>query len=309
MFSILQDELRENNDVLSPSSLITLHKSPKHFYYKHILKIKEEPTDAMLEGTMFHHAVLEPESFFDKYVVLDSKDNYLSTIDDVKSRIVELGAKPVKGKKEDLEKQLLELDPNAKLYSNYINDLAKSNKVFVNEDQYTRAKSIIEEISNNPWLSRALKLGQKELKCYFHHELDVILNMRMDYFEPEFGSKKLPLIMDLKLVRSADQKYFERAIWEQGLHIQAAVNVDAIKSRTGKDAMFAWICVEPKPPHCIEIYCADFGLLEAGRDTYYRLIHKYKECKQTNNWPSYNAGKLTSCSLPHWAFSQLNFED
>lgn len=298
------DELRIGRDVLSATSLTTMFQSPKHFYSRHILK-EIESTPAMEDGKIIHKAVLEPDKFNEEYFV-DDKNDFLVTVEDLKNTITDLNEKPVKGNKGDLINQLLALDPNAKIWETHLERMAEQNKKLVKPEMWEKCKRICEEAKNHKWLKYALQGGMIEQPAWWEHESGAVISMRMDFFHPEMGAAKRPVIIDLKKARTAAPNDFAKTIWNNGLYIQAAVYVDGIKKITGLDPLYAWAVVEDKPPYAIETYAADFGLLEAGRAVYNKMILKYFECKSTNYWPSYTNGSVTNISLPAWAFSALD---
>ena len=143
-FEKIPQEIRDLSHVLSPSSIITLFKSPKHYYSRHILKEGTEPTKAMEEGSMIHKAVLEPDDFLNEYVYIDGKENFVDTIDEIKDQIISLGEKPVKGRKGDLINQLLAINPNAKIYDVYVNELMQQNKKLISKKEFDKCMRIVD---------------------------------------------------------------------------------------------------------------------------------------------------------------------
>jgi len=301
----LPDEERIGKDILSPTSLITLFKSPKHFYSYHVLN-ERKPSKAMEAGRIIHKAVLEPDTFAESYAVIDDKEKYICTVEDLKKEITLAGAKPISGNKSDFINQLKEIKPDAKIWDLYISEIEKSGKEIVTQDQWRSCQRIIEEINKHPWLSKAISGGHKEQPAWFEHETGVHITMRMDYYHPAMGAQKRPVVIDLKKVNNSEPRYFSKQIFDNGLYIQAAVYVDCIKKITGVEPLYAWACVEDSPPYSVEVYAADFGMLEAGRAVYNKMIIKYLECKASNKWPGYSNGNVINVSLPSWAFDRLD---
>lgn len=301
----LPDEDRVGKDILSPTSLITLFNSPKHFYSRHILK-EGETTKAMEDGRIIHKAVLEPYDFDKEYFVMDEKSEYISTVDEIKSTIVDLGEKPVKGNKSDLVNQLLGIDPNAKIWDVYLENMMNDGRKPVKQEMWQTCQRIIAEVKNHKWLSKALNGGMIEQCAWWEHSSGAFISMRMDFYHPSMGLGKRPVIIDLKKSRSAHPGYFSKQIWDYGLFIQAAVYVDGVKKITGEEPLYCWAVVEDKPPYAIETYSADFGMLEAGRNVYNKMIEKYFECKKSGIWPGYTDGRVTNIALPHFAYGKLD---
>ena len=141
----------QNKQVLSPSRLMAFAVSPQNYKSKYILK-ESEPTEAMVTGSVIHKAILEMETFDDVYAVLEPKENFLVTIQDLKEEIERQGATPTKGNKDKLIEQLLSLDDGAKIYDVYLEKMETCGKQIVSNDLWKRCKRIIEEIGAHAWL-------------------------------------------------------------------------------------------------------------------------------------------------------------
>lgn len=307
MLEKISDELRLTELVISPSGLIELNKSPKHYYSAYVLKEKEQ-TEAMLEGELVHKLILEPDKFHEKFNVLNDKEEYICTVDELKEAIVANGEKPVKGNKGDLVNQLMNIDPNAMIWEVYHEEQMITGKKLVDAKTYVRLMRICEEVKANSFLKQALTGGMIEQSAHYKHPLGVYINMRMDFYHPGMGVNKRPVVIDVKKVRSADPDSFSKMMYSSGLYIQAACYVDAITAITGVEPIFAWACVEPEPPFAVEVYACDHGALELGRAKVNQLLHRFIECKNKQEWPSYTQGKIINLSVPHWAFSKENYD-
>lgn len=307
MFERLSDEIRKENLVISPSALMEFAISPAHYHAAYILKEKEQ-TDAMFEGELVHKIILEPEKFEDKFAVLEPKENYLTTVDQIKEAITDLGEKPVRGNKSDLISQHIALDPNAKIWELYLERMNEQNKRLVDHKTYGKLMRIVHNVKKHPWLSKTIPGGMIEQPAWFKHELGIYFSLRMDYFNKGLGIGKVPLVLDVKKVRNANPMEFQKTIFNNKLFIQAAIYVDAIKAITGIEPHFAWALVEFDSPYNVEVAAADNGCIEAGRQAYNKLLRKFIECHETNSWPSYTNGICTNVSLPPWAFEKLDYD-
>lgn len=304
-FERLPDEMRVGKDVLSPTAIVNLFESPKHFYSKNILK-EIEPTEAMDDGKMIHKAVLEYDEFFNEYAVLDEKENYLNTVEEIKSAIIQSGEKPTTGRKLDLINQLLAINPNAKIWDVYLEEMQLQGKALIKKEKMQRCERIIQEVKNHKWLPNALNGGMVEQRAWWEHDSGVLISMRMDYFHPSMGINKTPVVIDLKKSMSANPDYFSRQIFSKGMFIQAAMYVDGVKKITGQDPIYAWAVVEDMAPYIVECYAADPGTIDAGRAVYHKMIDKYLECKKNNFWPGYTNGSVNNLSIPPWAYEKLD---
>jgi hypothetical protein len=302
MFSRISDEQRQSNLVLSPSSISTYLKSPAQFQWQYVLGNRPEQSQAMFEGEVLHKAILEPESFSEAFIVAEDKSTFIQTIDELKARIETLGEKPVKGKKGDLINQLLALDPSAKIWDVYLNELEESGKRIVSKTLNDTCLAVQNRIKGHSWLSKALVGGKAEQWAHFQFAEGVLLNMRMDFYN---ASHKQPIVLDVKTTRNASFESFQKEVWNNNLYVQAAIYVDAIEKITGVTPLFAWVVVEKEAPNPVEVYSADFGLLEAGRAVYHKTISKIYNSYKSDDW-SYNQNKIVNLNLPAWAFNKLD---
>jgi hypothetical protein len=289
---------------ISPSSLVTYYKSPAEYYQRYVLNKKSEQTDAMLLGEAIHCAVLEPNEFDNRFCNANPTGNYLKTVEDITEAIRALNEKPTGKRKGDLITQLLSLDPNAKILEVYLTEIAESGRKALKPDEYQMCLDIKQKVSEHAWLSKALESGRSEVWLNSDYSKGVRLHGRMDFFS---NNAKQPIILDLKTVRSAHPEEFQKQIWNDQMYIQAAMYCDMVKKATGKDPLFAWVTVEKKEPYVIEIYAADFGLIEAGRAVYYKTIDKLIDALNSNNFRGYTDGSVNNISLPSWAFSKLDY--
>lgn len=310
MFKEFSDEELKGKHVLSASRLMALRVSPQNYFSKYILR-ETEVTEEMEKGKIIHAAVLEHDTFFDRYAVLEEKENFLVTIEDLKTRIGNLGYTPVKGKKEDLVKQLNSIAPEAPIWDVYLEKMLTSGKQIVNAKVYKTCKRIIEELGKHKWFSKANNGGYREVKAHWQYDEETVFKMVMDFYHPSMGVDGCPVVIDLKTTQDASIRKCRRAIEDGGMLVQAAIYVDAVTALTGKEPLFAWAFVEKKPPYHVTVVCCDFGLLEAGRAEYRGLTEKYKRCVKLNEWPGHDEGRVVSVGLSDYYAKQVaeNYPD
>jgi hypothetical protein len=299
----LEELERIDKKVSSVSGLVEMMVSPKHFYSKYVLK-EGKSTKAMDDGTMIHKAVLEPESFHEMYAVLEPKEKFMQTKEDLQQFITLNGVAPSKGKKEELINQALAIDPEAKIWDIYFQKMTSTGKLVISSDEYTKCERIIKEVESHEWLKRLPANRQNEVAGYFTHPSGAIITFRLDCLF--FGKNGRPVIIDLKKTTDASPEAFAKQIWNNKLFVQAACYVDAIKDITGIEPLYCWVVVEDKAPYCVEVYSADDGMLSAGHNVYNKMLNKFIECKETGIWPSYTNGHVNPIALPHWAFGKLD---
>ena len=103
-------------------------------------------------------------------------------------------------------------------------------------------------------------------------------------------------IVDLK--STDDIMSFERDAYNYGYHVQAAHYLRGVEAKTGKLLDWYFIAVEKKPPYGIKVIKATPGFIDYGDFIRAELLEKVQECREANEWPSYEAGEITE---PRWA--------
>jgi hypothetical protein len=291
---------------LTPSMIVQMCHSPKHFYSSYILNEFEE-TAAMREGNLFHEFFLEPEKFNQKYCppfCADEHPDALCTVDQMKEECRRLGLK-LSGSKAELEARILESNPDAKLLSKLIS-AHSAGKTPIQDDLWRRLHRVKQEIQLHPYASKlVLGEGDTEVPGYFKcPRTGVVIRFRADKI---VRLKSRYVVVDLKRTDKVQKKKFETFMYDSHLHVLAALYVDGFKAILGEEPLFCWTVTAPKSPFIVKTYVADFGCLEAGRVAAYHAIEKWKECRATNVWPSDDDG-LIEATLPSWAWRDLEDE-
>lgn len=103
-----------------------------------------------------------------------------------------------------------------------------------------------------------------------------------------------PLI-DLKKVRSCDERTVTRTILQFGYHIQGYV----YRELFGRDR-FLLLCVEDQEPFDVVAYELSPAFLRMGQQEAEELLDQYKECDSAGVWPGRSA-EVVTVQPPVWA--------
>jgi hypothetical protein len=120
--------------------------------------------------------------------------------------------------------------------------------------------------------------------------------MRADYLHPD------NIIVDLKIVRSAHEKDFQRAVANYRYDMQAAWyrrGYATIQGLALSDVSFLFLAVESEPPHAINLFEASSKMLDHGTQSCEAALKSYLECSQKNHWPGYTE-TIKKLDLPNW---------
>lgn len=112
-------------------------------------------------------------------------------------------------------------------------------------------------------------------------------------------------LADLKEYRSAHPRAWERSVVDHGLHLQAAIYLDAYNTATGENRNeFRHVLQESMRPYYSELTMLSYEFLMIGRREYKEALRLYCECLKTNKWPGYKAQtRISGCRVtdpPTW---------
>lgn len=143
--------------------------------------------------------------------------------------------------------------------------------------------------------------GQNEVSALWQdRETGLWCKARLDRFIPLFNLLGIPVIVEIKTTRDADEWSFGKDCHTMGYAAQAGCYRTAVKSITGKDAAHVFIAVENTPPHDLRVHMLDDQSLQTGLLQYREMLSRYAECEKSGNWPGYE-DKVNILSLPKYA--------
>lgn len=249
VYNIEIDEYHNSNG-LSRSGIMLFKKSPLHYWneYKSESKKIEKSTPAMLLGNAIHSYILEPETFTNKYLIIDK---------------IKRNTKEGKLKYEEA--------------TNELND-----RILLTQEVFDEVEKISQAFLANEMTKEFVKGAQIEKSLFWHDkDTNILLKCRPDIWHTN-------MICDIKTTSDASPREFQRAIMNYGYHIQAALIQDGIKAILNKEISdFVFLAIEKNPPYATGIYILDKDSIERGRQEYKSVLENYKETENTNKWCSY----------------------
>jgi len=257
----LDIEAYHQHEAISRSSLMSLKRSPFHYWYEHLSGEykKSEPTPDLILGNAVHSYLLEQDSFWSRYIVCNKVD------------------RRTKAGKQEFEANLMEA----------------GNKILLDNYQMHAIEAMAKSVYANHTAHELLKGAKYEQSIFWRDTLtEVQCKARPDIWQPNF-------IADIKTCADAGFDAFQGSLFKWGYHIQAAMIQEGIKHATGeyiKD--FVFIAIEKIPPYAVACYQLDEFALQGGVDEFYHLLAKLRVCRENNEWPAY---KNDIISLPRWA--------
>lgn len=217
----------EDNSRISNSAIGYFLKSPKFFKEKMLKIAPDEKSTPLFKGTMIHEYILQPEEFYNDYVVYptyytrptsSNQEEFCeymlnsTEIEPLKAAVSAYSkCYSIVGKSES--KIASEATEMANKMANYINIL-RENKIVISERDLKRCKDLKYEIDNH--LSASTLLNRIDVEE--HHEFHINWEYRgipckslIDCIQFDF-EKKLCTIIDLKTTAKID--HFEDSVKE-----------------------------------------------------------------------------------------------
>lgn len=255
---------------VSSSDIKQLLRSTLHFEaYK---KSKDDPSAAMIKGSLVHCLILEPEQFDTEYAVGDFNIR------------------------------------RGKEYDKTVSD--NPGKSVISRAEMEEASLMVEaffiELNKNPEL-KALADGLKEYSIYWEDPTTGILcKARPDIITPQGD------IVDLKTSSDASFDAFQKGIVDMQYFVSAAYYLRSVRAARllGADLPeprdFYFIVVENKAPYAIAIYKLSPQAIQMGEYLIDCALNSYAEAVSTMEMKGYSR-KPIEIGLPGYAYYKQNY--
>ena len=264
---IPENEYHADKTRISASMVKMMHaKTPAHVYDAYFAEDREQKdTPAMAFGRMVHAAILEPEKFDDKFMVMPEG-----------------------------------LDRRTKEGKDLWADIQASGKSVVKHDEFNSALKMAASVHSLPiWADIISNSPQFEVSVRTKEK-----RARMDTFVPPCARFPDGLIVDLKSTVDASPFAFGRDLNKLGYHLQAAFYCDLVHELSGRTPEFLVIAVEKTRPFIAKPYMIGPGEIEIGRKYANAAYSRIVECLESGCWPAYG-DEPEEIALPNWAYSEF----
>jgi exodeoxyribonuclease VIII len=248
--------------LIGKHSLDIFARSPAH-YYATLDAEDEARTDALNIGSAFHVAVLEPDLYKHKVLVLPDLDMRSSKNRDLRDRIIA----------DDGE-----------------------GKVHLKAAHEPLIEAMAKSVRQHPAARKLLARGRPEVTAYWTDpETGLRGKSRADWLSDLDG-----VFVDLKSALSAAPGEFARAAANNRYHVQDAYYSRAFEENGIHIEHFVFIVVEKEPPYVTSCFQLDVTARLKGEELYMDELRRMAECRAKNHWPGYGDGVI-DLSLPGWA--------
>lgn len=117
---------------------------------------------------------------------------------------------------------------------------------------------------------------------------------------------KLPVVYDLKSIRSANPDVCRRHVEDYGYAIQRAAYVNAIeriKPELAGRIDFVFVFYELEPPYAVTPVRLSGAFRALGERGWRRAVNRWEKCLRTNQWPGY-ADRIIDVEPSQWALTK-----
>lgn len=274
-------------DLCSNSALTDLLRSPAYARLSRL--VRREPSPAMKFGDAAHVAILQPDLFAARFVVLGVCQGKLKS-----------GAacdNPAK----------VEVDGGQFCGVHAPKGAAMpEGRTILTATEYNHVQRVRDAVMRHPMARAALEAdgGFNETPGLFVDPATGLLCK----FKPDRVVPALGLVIDVKATAYAAPDRFPRFLLNGGGHRQAAFYTEGCTAcGTGVDN-FLFVAAEPDEPNEVAVYDLKPETIEAGRRQVSELRARYAECVSSGKWPGYSED-VVPIGLEAWALRRIEDQD
>lgn len=269
----IENEAYHAGPGLSVSGAKRLLVSPFHFHElaKPHDAPPKAPTPAMVNGTLVHCALLEPDEFDKRYVVGP-----------------------------DVDKRTKEW----KAWINSIESDAFHVITQVQRDAAMRQAAALRKLSA---VAELLAHGVAESSVYWRDVAHgLLLKCRPDWKAPVAHGRGV-VLLDVKTAADASPEGFAKACANFGYFMQDPWYCEGVAVAEGVEVHgMVFAVVESEFPHACAAYMLSDEARELGRQRIAKARAIYRDCLMADAWPSYPE-EIQVIDLPRWAYSAANY--
>jgi len=276
-------------------------RSPLHYQKLYLNKgIIRKETDAMLQGSLVHCLVLEPNSFeqrYEKEIDPDDYPNAMRTVPELK-KYCEQHRLATTGVKVELINRIIAHDPDAPVWDVMKARQLNSRKRIIKAGLWDNARRMRDGVYNNPEAANLFSKGQPEVSVWGEFEpTGQMTKCRCDWLRPD------GVTIDLKTCGCASPEAFSKACADHDYAIQQVHYMQTLSSAGHPQDYFVFLAVENEEPYICQPYYLDDKSVGLSEDFYANAMEKLRACLETDTWPTYT--DQTELTLPIWKLKQL----
>lgn len=254
---------QRHRGLVSKSALDVVHANLSKYDAWISGSLKEEQSEALDFGGLFHCALLEPDRFGATYIV-----------------------EPDFG---DCRKK-----ENKAARDAWRDENEGRTPIAAHHDEAIRG--MVKAIHAHPIAGRAVRDGVSELTLRWKDaDTGLECKSRADYYV-----KSRRMVVDVKTAVDASERAFTKSVANYRYHVQDALYRAGFAACGEPIQHFMFVVVEKAPPFDIATYVLDMDAIQAGHNAASRDMAKLATALQNNEWPGYPVG-IVKLELPPWA--------
>lgn len=227
------------------------------------MKAKRKDTPALAFGRAYHTAILEPQAFAERYVVMPSFDRRTNV-----------------GKA---------------AYGQWMRE--NEGKETIAQDDLEAVQRMAEVVLRHPaarWIFGAP--GQRELSGFWTDPLTgVPCKMRLDFLRDD------DLVADPKTTQDASPHGFRRAVEQYDYHLQEAHYRAGLEVLGRPCRGWVWVAQEVEPPYAVGVYTLDPAAVQLAADERARALEAIAKARATGEWRAYS-DEVVPINLSAWKY-------
>ncbi len=183
---------------------------------------------------------------------------------------------------------------NADYCRDWENDQRKDGRTPISRDFQLEARTASARLMGDERIAELVACSQKQVLVhaeYHDKETGIVIQLKaLPDLVPDAGHRDHGKCgADLKTSNDASPDKWERKVFDEEYHVQAALHLDAINAATGTERNgFYHVVIENTPPYAVGRRMLSEEFLTLGRDRYISALRLYCQCLATSNWPGYD---------------------
>ncbi len=182
---------------------------------------------------------------------------------------------------------------NATFCKNWRKEVEAAGKETIKTAELEMVRIAKFRLSEDPTIATILAHSQKQVQCiveYHDKDTGLVVHIKtlldlVPFAAGEWGK----FLADLKTTADAAIQPWEKTIFYQGYHVQAALYTDAFNTVTGENRSgFLHIVQESDYPYAVARRMLSEEFMQLGRDTYRRALQHYCRCVAEGKFPGYD---------------------
>jgi len=232
---------------------------------KEYIENPPEPSKAFVFGRGLHSFLLEPDKFFEEYIIAPKIDRRTKA-----------------GKEE---------------YAQF--EQESLGKDIITEADYVVYQIIAKQIKGNE-AHKLIKNGKAEVCIVWEDpRTGLMCKARLDYVHPDWA-----IIVDVKSTTDASRDEFASSIYKYGYFQQCAFYSWGWNQLTGDEVDFNFLPCEKAAPYAVAAYRMPENVFIAGAKCYKKSLKIYKQCLESGIWKGYQ-DTVETLDMPQWAYNRL----